>query len=123
VHEFINKAVEKARTSTLSELKKQLPIADPKHTKHFLEQVKAHYGCNDDSPEMHQEKLWMLATSAMSPTMKVKWLQRWNQSATLREALKFPKPGFNDSMFPEWLQKATWWAQVCFQIESYFKIL
>jgi hypothetical protein len=65
----------------------------------------------------------MLVTSAMSPTMKVKWLQRWNQSATLREALKFPKPGFNDSMFPEWLHKATWWVHVCFQIESYFKIL
>jgi hypothetical protein len=46
VHEFINKAVEKVRTSTLSELKKQLPITDPKHTKHFLEQVKAHYACN-----------------------------------------------------------------------------
>jgi hypothetical protein len=37
----------------------------------------------------------------------VKWLQRWNQSATLKEALKFPKPSFNDSMFPEWLYKAT----------------
>jgi hypothetical protein len=61
--------------------------------------------------------------SAMSPTMKVKWLQRWNQSATLRETLKFPKPGFNDSMFPKWLYKGTWWAQVCFQSECYFKIL
>jgi hypothetical protein len=107
VHEFTNKAVKKVRTSTLSKLKKQLPITDPKYTKHFLEKVKAHYECNDDSPEMQQEKLWMLVTSAMSPTMKVKWLQRWNQSATLREALKFPKPGFNDSMFPKWLHKAT----------------
>jgi hypothetical protein len=78
VHDLINSAVDKVRTSTLSELKKQLPIADPKHTKHFLEQVKIHYECNDESPEMQQEKLWMLATSAMSPSMKVKWLQRWN---------------------------------------------
>jgi hypothetical protein len=54
---------------------------------------------------MQQEKLWMLATSVMNPTMKVKWFQRWDQSATLKEALKFPKPGFNDSMFPEWLHK------------------
>jgi hypothetical protein len=37
-----------------------------------LEQVKTHYESNDDSPEMQQEKLWMLATSAMSPNMKVK---------------------------------------------------
>jgi hypothetical protein len=74
VHEFINKAVDKVRTSTLSELKKQLPIANPKHTKNFLEQVKSHYKCNDDSLEMQQEKLWMLATSAMNPPMKVKWL-------------------------------------------------
>jgi hypothetical protein len=37
VHEFINKTMDKVRTSTLSELKNQLPIADPKHTKHFLE--------------------------------------------------------------------------------------
>ena len=74
MYEFINKAEEKVRTSTFSDLKKRLPIANPKHTKHFLEQVRAHYECNDDSLEMQQEKLWMLATSSMSPTMKVKWL-------------------------------------------------
>jgi hypothetical protein len=112
VHEFINKAVDKVRTSTFSELKKQLPIANPRHTKHFLEQVKTHYESNDDSPEMQQEKLWMLATSTMSPNMKVKWLHRWNQSPSLREAMKFPKPSFSDNMFPDWLHKATWWAQV-----------
>jgi hypothetical protein len=112
MHDFINKVADKVRTSILSELKKQLPIVDPKHTKHFLEQVKTHYECNDDSPEMQQEKLWMLATSTISPSMKVKWLHRWNQSASLQEALKFPKPGFNNNMFPDWLHKATWWAQV-----------
>jgi hypothetical protein len=110
VHEFINKTMDKVRTSTLSELKKQLPTVDPKHTKHFLEQVKSHYECNDDSPKIQQEKTSMLATSAMSPSMKVKWLQRWNQSPSLREALKFQKPNFNDSMFPNWLHKATCWA-------------
>jgi hypothetical protein len=93
-------------------LKKQLPIADPRHTKHFLEQVKTHYESNDDSPEMQQKKLWMLATSAMSPNMKMKWLHRWNQSPSLRKAMKFPKPSFSDNMFPDWLHKATWWAQV-----------
>jgi hypothetical protein len=52
VHEFINKAVDKFRTSSLLELKKQLPIVDPRYTKHFLEQVETHYESNDDSPEM-----------------------------------------------------------------------
>jgi hypothetical protein len=72
VHDFINKAVDKVRTSILLELKKQLPIVDPKHTKHFLEQVKTHYECYDDFLEMQKEKLWMLATSAMNPSIKVK---------------------------------------------------
>lgn len=78
----------------------------------FLEQIKYHYECHDDEPEMQQEKLWMLATSAMSTAMKVKWLVRWNQPEKLRDAVKFPKPKFNDSIFPDWLHKATWWDQV-----------
>ena len=48
IHEYINKRVEKVRKSTLSTLKKHLPIADPKQTDEFLEQVKLHY-------EMHSE--------------------------------------------------------------------
>jgi hypothetical protein len=52
VYEFINKGVDKVRTFSFLELKKQLPIADLKHTKHFLEEVKTHYECNDDSLEM-----------------------------------------------------------------------
>jgi hypothetical protein len=39
-------------------------------------------------------------------------VNRWNQSPSLREAMKFPKPGFSDNMFPDWLYKATWWAHV-----------
>jgi hypothetical protein len=39
-------------------------------------------------------------------------LHRWNQFASLQEALKFPNPDFNENMFPDWLQKITWWAQV-----------
>jgi hypothetical protein len=48
----------------------------------------------------------------MDPFMKVKWIERWNLSPALRETFKFPKPGFSDSVFPDWLYKATWWAQV-----------
>ena len=60
---------------------------------------------------MTQEKLWMLATSAMNTSIKIKCLKRCNNSPALREALKFPKPKFNDIKIPKWLHKATWWAQ------------
>jgi len=72
IHEFINKAVSKVKSSSISELKKHLPIADPKHTPEFLGQIKLHYEEHEESPEMQQEKLWMLATSTMDSLMKVK---------------------------------------------------
>jgi len=59
---------------------------------------------------MTQEKLWVLTTSAMDTSMKIKWLERYNKSPSLREALKSPKSKFNDIDFSEWLYKATWWA-------------
>ena len=43
----------------------------------------------------------MLATSAMPPRMMVKWLQRWNSSAAIRDAHRFPKGNFGDSKFHE----------------------
>ena len=88
-----------------------MPVADPKLTPAFLEEVKTHYE-KFEEPEMLQEKLYMLATSAMLPKMMVKWLQRWNSSAAIRDAYRFPKPGFGNSKFPEWLNRATWWALV-----------
>jgi hypothetical protein len=91
VDDYIFKAVEKVSTTSKTEL---------------------NYEKYDEDPEITQEKLWIFATSAMDPSMKVKWIERWNQSPALREALKFPKPGFSDGVFPEWLHKATWWAQV-----------
>ena len=107
--------MKKVEDKLVAELRKHLPVADPKLTLGFLDEVKAHYEKFDD-PEMLQEKLYMLATSAMPPKMMVKWLQRWNSSAAIRDALRFPKPGFGDSKFPEWLNRATWWAQVSFVI-------
>ena len=83
IHEYINKRVEKFRKSALSTLKKHLPIADPKQTDEFLEQVKLHYEVHSEATvEMSQEKLWALAVSAMHPSQKVKWLQKWNKSAS-----------------------------------------
>jgi hypothetical protein len=60
------------KSSSIFELKKQLSVADPKHTLEFLEQIKLHYEKHEESPDMQQEKLWMFATSAMDSFMKVK---------------------------------------------------
>jgi hypothetical protein len=59
------------RTTSKTELKKQLPCTDPKHTPTFLEQVKLYYEKYDEDPEITQERLWIFATSAMLPSIKV----------------------------------------------------
>lgn len=51
----------------------------------FLEHVKSHYETHDESPAMIEEKLWMLATSNLDTSMKIKWLERSNNSTALRE--------------------------------------
>jgi len=112
VDDWVRTSVKKVEDKLIAEMRKHLPVADPKHTPAFLEEVKLHYEKFDDQPEMQQEKLWMLATSAMPAKMKVKWLQRWNSSAAIRDSHRFPKPSFNDVTFPPWLHRATWWAQV-----------
>ena len=103
--------MKKIEDKLVAELRKHLPVADSKLTPLFLDEVKVHYEKFDEL-EMLQEKLYMLATSAMPPRMMVKWLQRWNSSVAIRDAHRFPKVGFADSKFPEWLNRATWWAQV-----------
>jgi hypothetical protein len=113
--EWIRKAVKKVEDKLVAELRKHLPVADPKLTSGFLAEVKVHYE-KFDEPEMLQEKLYMLATSAMPPRMMVKWLQRWNSSSAIRDAHRFPKASFADSKFPDWLNRATWWAQVSFHL-------
>ena len=60
--------MKKVEDKLVAELRKHLPVADPKLTHAFLEEVKAHYE-KFDKPEMLQEKLYMLATSAMPSYM------------------------------------------------------
>ena len=115
MEEWARKAVKKIEDKLVAELRKHLPVADPKLTPLFLGEIKAHYEKYDE-PEMLQEKLYMLATSAMPARMMIKWLQSWNSSAAIRDAHRFPKVGFGDSKFPEWLNRATWWAQVSFVV-------
>jgi hypothetical protein len=60
------------------ELKRELPVADYRLSDDFLGAIKKHYEMFELSPEMKLEKLAMLATCAMEPVAKVKWLNRWN---------------------------------------------
>ena len=113
VDTIVGKAVTRAKVHFKSELKKILSIADPHNTHVFLAEVKTHYGSRDEGVEMMLEKLWMLVVSAMDPSMKVLWLECWNQPPSLRVQLKFSTQSFNDDVFYTWLNKATWWAQVC----------
>lgn len=71
VDDFVSKAVHKVTTDFKSELKKLLPIADPIHTPRFLSKVKTRYESHNIDREMKLEKLWMLSTSAMYPSMKI----------------------------------------------------
>ena len=82
--------MKKVKDKLVAELMNHLLVADPRLTLGFLEEVKAHYE-KFDEPKMLQEKLYMLATLAMPPKMMVKWLQRWNSSATIWGA--FDNPG------------------------------
>ena len=81
--ELVNKAVKKTKVHYKSELKKMLLVVDPVNTSSFLDEVKSHYECHDEEPEMKIEKLWMLGTCAMDLSMKVLWLERWNQPLVL----------------------------------------
>jgi hypothetical protein len=108
--------VKKVEDKLVAELRKHLHVVDPRLTPGFLKEIEAYYE-KFDEPEMLQEKLYMLTTSAMPPRMMVKWLQRWNSSAAIRDAHRFPKVNFADSKFPEWLNRATWWAQVSYILQ------
>ena len=120
--EWIRKAVKKVEDKLVAELRKHLSVADPKLTSAFLDEVKSHYE-KFDEPEMLQEKLYMLATSAMPTKMMIKWLERWNSSAAIPDAHRLPKTAFADYKFSEWLNRATWWAQVSIQLKFHVFIL
>jgi hypothetical protein len=49
--EWVRKAVKKVEDKLIAELRKHLPVADPRLTPGFLEEVKAHYE-KFDEPEM-----------------------------------------------------------------------
>ena len=54
VDEWVFKVVNSMWLTFHLVLRKQLPVADPKHNPLFLEQVKSHYGTHNESHEMTQ---------------------------------------------------------------------
>ena len=60
--EFVTKDVDNMILTSYSELKKQLPIADPRQTPLFLEQVKSYYETHDENHEMTKKNFecWQL---------------------------------------------------------------
>lgn len=112
IHDAVNQRVQDKKTTLLSELRKQLPICHPDNTPRFLELVKEHYETFREI-EMSQEKLWYFAISAMDLDTKLLWLERWNKPPKFRENQRFPKLGFSEQMYLNFLNKATWWSQVC----------
>lgn len=99
VQQYINEALRVCKAGTILELKSELPVADQRLNDDFFGAIKKHYEMFELSLEMKLEKLAMLATCAMEPVAKVKWLNHWNSSPEMRELLKFPPPGFNDDAF------------------------
>jgi hypothetical protein len=58
------------------------------------------------------ERLQKVATSAMEPQFKARWLHQWNSPPFVRAAYRFPGPRFKDSALDQFLNRASFWAQV-----------
>ncbi len=62
---------------------------------------------------MTLEKLQLIATAAVEPEYKVRWLKWWNSGSFNREAIRFPKSPASEDTLKPWLNKAAFWAGVC----------
>lgn len=62
---------------------------------------------------MTLEKLQMIATAAVEPEYKVRWLKWWNSGNFNREAIRFPKSPASEDHLKSFLNKAAFWAGVC----------
>ena len=79
VDDIVGKAVTRAKVHFKSELRRSYQLLILRTLMLFLAEVKTYYESRDDGVEMKLEKLWMLVVSAMDPSMKLLWLERWNQ--------------------------------------------
>lgn len=58
------------------------------------------------------EKLQKVATAAVEPQFKAKWLHWWNAGSILRTSVRFPDGDVKEIHLDSWLNKASFWAQV-----------
>ena len=77
-----------------------------------MNQIDRHFSIST-SPDMMIEKLQKVATFAVEPEYKAKWLHWWNSSAMVRIEKKFPsKSPVKVTVLETWLAKASLWVQV-----------
>ena len=70
---------------------------------------------------MTLEKLQLIATAAVEPEYKIRWLKWWNSGSFNREAIRFPKSPASEDNLKSWLNKAAFWAGV--HLSFYFTYL
>ncbi len=76
-------------------------------------QITRHYSSHHSQKiEMTLEKLQLIATAAVEPEYKVRWLKWWNSGSFNREAIRFPKSPASEDNLKIWLNKAAFWAGV-----------
>lgn len=52
----------------------------------------------------------MVATAAVEPKYKVRWLKWWNSSASVRLDFRFPKSPASEDNLKKWMDRAAFWA-------------
>ena len=64
-------------------------------------------------PDMTIEKLQKVATAHVDAHFKAKWLRWWNSPADVKEKNRFPSSlPLREKVLENWLNKASFWAQV-----------
>jgi len=75
-------------------------------------QIERHWSHNA-VPELTLEKLQLIATIAVDPRHKVKWLKWMNDNTHTREAWRFPPRPVNEEKLGIFLAKAAYYAGLC----------
>ncbi len=76
-------------------------------------QIVEHYSAHVAAKvEMTLEKLQMVATAAVEPKYKVRWLKWWNSPSFFRSDLRFPKSPAGEDTLKKWMDRAAFWAGI-----------
>ena len=66
----------------------------------------------DAKVEISLEKLQIVATTAVEPKYKLRWLQWWNSSKNVRKDLKFPKYPTGKDTLKKWVDRTALWTKI-----------